>query len=356
MPLRESRYYEDAWTYCEPGELLQLLLSSGADVNQRGGYYGTALQAACYRGDIDRVHLLLDHGAEVNAEAGEYGTALQAACFSGQLDIARLLIKHRADVHLQGGRFGSAWHAAVVGGRRYNGKYQGYGDYDIYDNHYRDRYHKKYQREHDAKYGKGYEKACDRNYNNDLLQLLLDNHVDVNDTQGLKDPTALHAAVRLDTSMASFLFSRGANVNISLGTYGSPLQWACACEDNNERVSFLLKERPNIDVNARGGIFGSALQAAAHSGQTSSVELLLEKGAHVNAPGGKYQSALNAAIFKGFWHIVDMLLEHGAKSDHQQQPELDEEWLTHVEEEDGEEAVARYRVFWEKQPLSSGAR
>jgi ankyrin repeat protein len=39
------------------------------------------------------------------------------------------------------------------------------------------------------------------------------------------------------------------------------------------------------DVNAQGGYYGNALQAAANGGHDSVVTLLLEKGADVNAQG-----------------------------------------------------------------------
>ncbi|KAK4117923.1 hypothetical protein N657DRAFT_584570, partial [Parathielavia appendiculata] len=57
----------------------RLLLDNGADVNAQGGQYGTALQAAASKGEMEIVRLLLDNGADVNAQGGEYGTALQAA-------------------------------------------------------------------------------------------------------------------------------------------------------------------------------------------------------------------------------------------------------------------------------------
>ncbi|KAI3317226.1 ankyrin repeat-containing domain protein [Xylariaceae sp. AK1471] len=310
-----------------PCKLLELLLSRGADIHEQAGHYGTALQAASRKGDIDRVRLLLDHGAKVNAEGGKYGTALQAACRSGRgaFDVSRLLIEHGADAHLQGGTFGSAWHAAAATNSW------------VVDN-----------------------KA--------VQQLLLDHGVDINDMRGRKHATALQAVLESDysgsyrdfhcefTDRVGFLLSRGADVNIKAGTYGFPLQSACAnkYKDGSKAVEFLLQNCPDIHVNASGGMFGSALQAAAYSGQTSSVKLLLDKGAHINTHGGKYGSALNAAIFKGFWDIVEVLLERGAKPDRQQLPSPDEEWLSRIQEEDGEEPVARYRVFWEKQAVSEG--
>ncbi|KAI1742781.1 ankyrin repeat-containing domain protein [Xylaria scruposa] len=312
--------------------LVRLLLDKGVNINEQGGRYGAALQAACLGDDALRVRLLLDHGAQVNAEGGEYGTALQAACVANtdkktlRSDIVGILIEHGANVNLQGGKFGNAWHAAA-------------------SFPWRD--------------------------DNGVLRLLLDNGVDINDMQGPEHYTALHAAVQFDyhyhyyikrsIERLRLLLEYGADVNIQAGMYGSPLQWACANENYYSydgamvklpMVELLLNSCPDIDINESGGLLGPALQAAAYSGQARSVKLLLNKGAHVNTRGGKYGSALNAAVFRGFWDIVKILIDNGAQSDRQQFPGADEEWLAQIQEEDGEEAVARYRVFWQNQPLN----
>ncbi|KAB5566910.1 P-loop containing nucleoside triphosphate hydrolase protein [Coniochaeta sp. 2T2.1] len=60
----------------------------------------------------------------------------------------------------------------------------------------------------------------------------------------------------------------------------------------------LAKE--NFDVNARGGYYGTALQAASAEGHKEIVGMLLEKGARINARGGYYDSALQAATEGGF--------------------------------------------------------
>ena len=49
------------------------------------------------------------------------------------------------------------------------------------------------------------------------------------------------------------------------------------------------------DINAQGGLYGSALQVAAHQGNVETVRLLLENGADINAEGGLYESAFLAA-------------------------------------------------------------
>jgi ankyrin repeat protein len=55
------------------------------------------------------------------------------------------------------------------------------------------------------------------------------------------------------------------------------------------------------DVNAQGGYYGNALQAATSSGHRETVTLLLDKGADVNAQDGYYGNALQAAASSGMY-------------------------------------------------------
>jgi ankyrin repeat protein len=54
------------------------------------------------------------------------------------------------------------------------------------------------------------------------------------------------------------------------------------------------------DVNAQGGYFGNALQAASAEGYQEIVQLLLDKGAQ----DGEYGNALQAASVGGYQEIV----------------------------------------------------
>jgi hypothetical protein len=62
-------------------------------------------------------------------------------------------------------------------------------------------------------------------------------------------------------------------------------------------VEQLLED--GADVNAQGGQYGNALQAASYMGHLAVVELLLSQGADVNAQGGEYGNALQAASSRG---------------------------------------------------------
>ncbi|KAF1807850.1 Pfs, NACHT and ankyrin domain protein, partial [Eremomyces bilateralis CBS 781.70] len=66
------------------------------------------------------------------------------------------------------------------------------------------------------------------------------------------------------------------------------------------------------DVNAQGGEYGNALQAASSRGHQEIIALLLDKGADVGAQGGLYGNALQAASSGGHQEIVALLLDKGA--------------------------------------------
>ena len=69
-----------------------------------------------------------------------------------------------------------------------------------------------------------------------------------------------------------------------------------------------------VDVNASNKTaLGTALVAAAYSGEKEIVSLLLERGADINIVGGEYGTALGAAAYSGEKEVVSLkLLERGA--------------------------------------------
>ncbi|KAJ9482639.1 hypothetical protein VN97_g10788, partial [Penicillium thymicola] len=107
------------------------------------------------------------------------------------------------------------------------------------------------------------------------------------------------------------LLGAGADVNAQGGQYGNALQ-AAAWLGNAETVQILLGA--GADVNAQGGHFGNALQAAASRGNAETVQILLGAGADVNAQGGRYGLPLLAAIHEGYVDQVQILLHAGAHS------------------------------------------
>ncbi|PMD29581.1 hypothetical protein L207DRAFT_445284, partial [Hyaloscypha variabilis F] len=121
------------------------------------------------------------------------------------------------------------------------------------------------------------------------------------------------------TQIAKLLLEKKANVNAEGGQYGNALQ--AASHGGHELIVKLLLDW-GANVDAEGGKYGSALQAASRGGHELIVRLLLEKGANVHARGGKYGNALQAASRGGRQRsrqeqIVKLLLEKGADVDAQ---------------------------------------
>jgi ankyrin repeat protein len=251
-------------------EVVQLLLGKGADVNARGGKYGSALQAASQEGHLEIAQLLLEKGADVNTQGGYYGNALQAASHRRHLEIAQLLLEKGADVNTQGGDYGSALQAASQEGHL------------------------------------------------DIAQLLLEKGADVN-TQGGNYGSALQAASQEGhLEIAQLLLEKGADVNTQGGDYGNALQ-AASAEGHLEIAQLLLEE--GADVNTQGGDYGSALQAASAEGHLEIAQLLLGRGANINV-GSNIQSndkrgrtPLSWAAGRGDEGVVRMLLAKDVNPD-----------------------------------------
>ena len=100
-----------------------------------------------------------------------------------------------------------------------------------------------------------------------------------------------------------------ADINAQGGEYGNALQ-AAASEGHLAIVKLLIKKGAN--VNAWGGRYGNALYAASYQGHKAIVKLLIDKEADVNAQGGYYENALQAALYGGYEAIAKLLIEKGA--------------------------------------------
>ncbi|OAP56960.1 hypothetical protein AYL99_09072 [Fonsecaea erecta] len=107
----------------------------------------------------------------------------------------------------------------------------------------------------------------------------------------------------------NILAEGGADVNAQGGEYGNALQ-AASRGGHRQIVERLLEA--GADVNAQSGKYGNALQAASQGGHRQIVKRLLEADADVNTQGGWYGNALQAASLRGHQQIVERLLEAGA--------------------------------------------
>jgi ankyrin repeat protein len=126
----------------------------------------------------------------------------------------------------------------------------------------------------------------------------------------IRCPTPLYYAARLGLcTVTKLLLDKSAEVNAQGGHYGNALQ-AASFGGHEQVVKMLLDNR--ADVNAQGGKYTNALYAASYEGHEQVVKMLLDNKADVNAHGGKYANALQAASYRGHEQVVKILLDNKA--------------------------------------------
>jgi len=114
-PEASTLYYATLCGFCHL--VKHLITNYPRNTNARGGRYGSAVNAAPVKRNVEIALLLLDQGADVNIVDAETCTSLYRASQSGRRDHVELLLKHHADVNLMSGpTSGTALSmAAVVG-------------------------------------------------------------------------------------------------------------------------------------------------------------------------------------------------------------------------------------------------
>jgi ankyrin repeat protein len=83
-------------SYYDHRDVVRLLLSKGARIDEKDGSGNTALMGVCFKGYEEMAKILLEAGADVNARNGMGGTCLIFAVTFNRENIAKLLITHGA--------------------------------------------------------------------------------------------------------------------------------------------------------------------------------------------------------------------------------------------------------------------
>jgi ankyrin repeat protein len=141
------------------------------------------------------------------------------------------------------------------------------------------------------------------------VRLLVQNGVDVNQTQP-DGMTALDWAVyHDDLEMARLLIDAGADVKRA-NRYGvTPLSLACR-NGNPALVELLLAKGADANASLPGG--ETALMTAARTGSLATVRLLIDRDVDVNAKERRGQTAIMWAAAEGHAGVVRALLDAGA--------------------------------------------
>lgn len=306
-------------------ELVQLLLASGADVNNHGNliYGGTALEAAAKNSDIEMARYLLDQGADPNDP-----WALREAAYRDKNLFELIFERYCARYPIGQGKLGTTLLARFIedGDESLVRQILNMGvdaDVPILDT-------KKGER----RTGFGFAIFRQQDNKNNFLEMFLHKGCNPNSVvfQADVDPsgwsggrvgpviTAFLAAIDTQSPSVVELFIKyEADVNFParLGVKRTPLQRAAEL-GNLEIVDILVNRGAHVNAPAaaRGG--GTALQLAVKGCYIPVACRLLSLGAKVNAPGSiaNGKTALEAAAEHGRLDMVQILFNAGAASRH----------------------------------------
>ena len=307
------------------GDIVEMLLSRGADPNEKDISGRTSLHIAARKGRPKLIVLLLKHGIDVNVSARDLSNSIPL-CHAGSRQAAEILIANGADLSWRDESGGTVLHSLV------------------------------------------------RRGTTNATEAIIEHGVDVN-AQNNFGSTALHiTAVHGSKKMAEVLVAKGANLDIKdnkgftplarkmkfvrgLGAYAKdfakflirsgaqytindvawlgdlerfsellernptladyvnsmdnePVLFAAIYGGNSDIFKLLLAKGAKLDV--RGKHMESPLFAASYIGNSYALRILMEKGVDVNERGLHGESALHWAAVKGNTEAVLLLLEAGA--------------------------------------------
>lgn len=253
-------------------DTVKKLITYKADINAQDDKGRTPLYHAAHQEDLDVVtELLQTKNVKVDCHRKALGTALIVASYKGHADIVRKLIKARADATIMSD-FGTALHAAASQGSKECVSIilesKSAGSLDVVGPHIGTPLHEA------AFYGQ-----------HEIVQMLLENRFDVKK------------------------MSRD---------YGNPLQAASAgcfqgMDSTDFKEIFRILFQFNVDVNAQGGRFTTALHVAAQYGHLDLAEMLINKGANVDIKGPN-GTAFQEAGRGRHTDIMDLLAKCGAST------------------------------------------
>ena len=314
--------------------LTKTLLANGADVNERGGVNGTALDVATsasvfYRelqsmqtgigmlnSRLEILKLLLDFGAKVEGD-GEGASAadvppLHGLVYMGLVAETMLLLERGADPNSRASWGGTPLHSAAIRAEEMIPLLTKYGaDVNL--------------KAHDelAHYGTPLHAAVSGVSSLSLIKTLLEAGaaVEIRDAGG--DTPLLTAArnlrrwpSRIDHMIT--LLNCGSDVNARTSTGRSALHIYASFPPHDERSLFeketiLLLLDHGADIDARDDEGNTALSLAVAHGGRCIVELLLERGADASVKDNKGLTPKDIASSNGHSAITDVLTNHIAK-------------------------------------------
>ncbi|XP_059621039.1 ankyrin repeat and KH domain-containing protein mask isoform X3 [Phlebotomus argentipes] len=248
-------------------DLVELLISRGANIEHRDKKGFTPLILAATAGHDKVVEALLKYGAEMEAQSERTkDTPLSLACSGGRYEVVELLLNIGA-----------------------NKEHRNVSDYTPLS------------------------LAASGGYVN-IIKLLLSHGAEINSRTGSKlgiSPLML-AAMNGHTQAVKLLLDMGSDINAQIETNRNTALTLACFQGRHEVVNLLLERKANVEHRAKTGL--TPLMEAASGGYIEVGRVLLDKGADVNAapvPSSR-DTALTIAADKGHVKFVELLLYRGA--------------------------------------------
>lgn len=287
------------WVAAYNGQLeaTQLLIANHAKVNTRSDTQTTALHVAAKRGHGKLVELLVNNGADLEVRDGSMMTALHYACEEGHPHVVELLLDKKANIEALGGDRRTPLICAAATGKFLTVQ-------------------------HLLKRKSSCQAADDASMTA-LHWAAFNGHVEIVDLLSKRKSslimtnvagrTPLHLAVMGNQfAVVELLARRNVPLEIRCRSGLAALHYACIAS-NLEIIRLLLMTGSDIEAKIElDGDQRRPIHIAAASGSTSSIRLLVDKGASLESRDAMRDRALCVACRYGHVAAVQKLLERGS--------------------------------------------
>lgn len=271
--------------------------------SQTDSNHDTALTLACAGGHEELVELLISRGAQIEHRDKKGFTPLMLAASSGKVEVCKILMNHNADIEAQSERTkDTALSLACSSGR-----------YEVVELLLEKGANKEHRNVSDYT---PLSLAASGGYVN-IIKLLLSHGAEINSRTGSKlgiSPLML-AAMNGHAATVKLLLDMGSDINAQIETNRNTALTLACFQGRCEVVSLLLDRKANVEHRAKTGL--TPLMEAASGGYVDVGRVLLDKSADVNAPPvpSSRDTALTIAADKGHFRFVELLLQRGAQVD-----------------------------------------